>query len=412
MNVRMWRRSLVAAVVVATVAVGSPAAADEGQLLTGDDPAHAAAQPGDVAAAGTIVPMPDLGITHRLPAGGMNLWRMPLSELETGYGQPQLVKTLNFGGFSYDNSKTLAGDVGDITASDDGTADHIIWHAQPNGGVLLWAVGGGSDTTPRLWQDLRTGGWSYADSHPMLGDVNGDGWDDLVVLHSINPVSANAWVFLSDGHQLGAPQVWSYSVPAWAWWNRYVLADVNRDGAADLVQVRPDYGAGPGMSWVVRRSMGGSSFDSGAMLFTGPVSGGWSFYDSRQLVGDVTGDGVTDMVTIHAQPNGGILVWLHKGCQTWPGTPCLSPPVIWQDLRTGGWSFAGSRQYLADTNGDGIDDLVSVHQQAFNAGELIWRHVSTGTGLLAPQVIADLRTGGWRYLVSREGVADTWGLRG
>jgi hypothetical protein len=91
----------------------------------------------------------------------MNLWRIPLSELEDGYGAPALVKTLNYGGFSYDNSVTLTGDFGDITPSDDGTADHIIWHQQPNGGVLLWAVGGGGDPTPRLWQDLRTGGWSY-----------------------------------------------------------------------------------------------------------------------------------------------------------------------------------------------------------------------------------------------------------
>src|SRR3954464_3873307 len=99
MNARVWRRGLVAAVVATTMAGGtSTAAADEAQLLTGDDPAHAAAQAGDVAAAGTIVPMPDLGITHRLPDGGMNLWRIPLSELETGYGQPSLVKTLNYGG--------------------------------------------------------------------------------------------------------------------------------------------------------------------------------------------------------------------------------------------------------------------------------------------------------------------------
>jgi hypothetical protein len=219
-------------------------------------------------------------------------------------------------------------------------------------------------------------------------------------------------VFLSDGHQLGAPQLWS-AVASWDPYGvRYVIADVDHDRMADLVEMRAEYGAGRGMSYVAHLSNGSSGFSHWASLFM-PSSGGWSFAGSRQLVGDVTGDGVTDLVTIHAQPNGGILVWLHQGCLwSWPAPACLQPPVVWQDLRTGGWSFAGSRQYLADTNGDGIDDLVSVHQQAFNAGELIWRHVSTGTGLLAPQVIADLRTGGWRYLVSREGVADTWGLRG
>ena len=128
---------------------------------------------------------------------------------------------------------------------------------------------------------------------------------------------------------------------------------------------------------------------------------------SRQLVGDVTGDGRDDLVTVHQQPNGGILVWVHPNCNY--GYTCLQAPVVWQDLRTGGWSFAGSRQYLADTNGDGKDDLVGVHQQSGNPGELIWRHLSTGTGFSTPQIIADLRTGGWTYAASREGVANLYG---
>ena len=66
----MWRRGLVAAVAVVTVASWSPAAAsDSADRLTGEDPAHAAAQARDVEGA-AIVPLPDLGITHRLPSGG------------------------------------------------------------------------------------------------------------------------------------------------------------------------------------------------------------------------------------------------------------------------------------------------------------------------------------------------------
>jgi hypothetical protein len=349
----------------------------------------------------------------------MNLWRMPLSDLETDVGQPQLVKKLDYGGFSYDNSKTLAGDFGDITPSDDGTADHIIWHAQPNGGVLLWAVGGGSDTTPRLWQDLRTGGWSYADSQPMVGDVNGDGWDDLGVLHRNYGGVANVWVFLSDGQRLGPPQLWSTT----AMWGaaRYMLADTNGDGNADLVQSAVTYttttytgGAyvpsGPALLYLTVGSNGSNGFSGQVTLFQGSGTAGWSYFNSRLLIGDVTGDGMLDMVTVHAQPNGGILVWMHEGYRTAGGYEQLRPPVIWQDLRTGGWSFAGSRQYLADTDGDGVDDLVSVHSQSGNPGLLVWRHLSTGSGLQAPQVVADLRTGGWTYAASRESVADLYGL--
>lgn len=415
---RAWGRTLAVLVAAVTVTGGSTAVAQETDRLTGGDAAHAA--PGEVAAATTIVPLPDLAIPHRLPGGGMNLWRMPLSELEDGYGVPQLVKKLDYGGFSYDNSRTVTGDFGDIAASDDGTADHVIWHAQPGGGVLVWAVAGGADTTPRLWHDLRTGGWSYAASRPYVGDVNGDGWDDLLVTHSTgNRGDTNIWVFPSDGTRLTAPQHWATKrggdsvMPP-----RFLLGDVSRDGQGrdDVIEVQGD----------VYRFVGGTlqsvlqygAWTSGSLqgyytdaVFYGPKTAGWSFGSSRQLTGDVTGDGLIDMVTVHAQPNGGILVWMHRGCSYETGTQyCMEGPVLWQDLRTGGWSFAGSRQYLADTNGDMIDDLVTVHSQWGNPGMLVWRHLSDGLRFTTPQVVSDLKTGGWSYSASREGVADLYGV--
>jgi hypothetical protein len=85
-------------VTAGTVAGGTTTAtADEADRLTDGDAAHAEA--GDLAAAEAIVPLPVLGVTHPV-SGGRNLWRMPLSDLEAGYGAPALVKTLNYGGFS------------------------------------------------------------------------------------------------------------------------------------------------------------------------------------------------------------------------------------------------------------------------------------------------------------------------
>src|SRR5690242_18497332 len=122
-NVRRWAGVLAGAVLVGTalLAGSSASAAPPPHRLTGEDAAHATAaervarpthgtaagQAAGTAATTTIVPMPDLAITHRLPGGGMNLWRLPLSEYDPNYGTPQLVKTLNYGGFSYDNSVTL-----------------------------------------------------------------------------------------------------------------------------------------------------------------------------------------------------------------------------------------------------------------------------------------------------------------
>ena len=417
MNARMWRRGLFAALAAVMVAGGSPAAADE--------PTDAAAQAGGATAAATLVAWPDLGIAHRLPSGGINLWRVPLSQSEAGFGQPRLVKNLDYGGFSYDNSRTLVGDFGPITPSDDGTADHVIWHKQPNGGVLVWGVGGGSGT-PQLWQDLRTGGWSWADSIPMVADVTGDGWDDLVVVHNVRNsygvIDGNLWVFPNNGYRLSAPELWGslHHAPG-----RFLMADLDNDDRAELIEVGYStnwatgnmdlsYMAYPNASAAVRPP--GAPWEGFAMgyynVFQGATSAGWSAAASRQLAGDVDGDGLTDFVTVHAQSGGGVLVWVHRGCvNTGPGYAyCTKPAEIWQDLRSGGWSFAASRQYLADTNNDGLDDLVTVHAQSGNPGELIWRHLSTGGGFAAPQVISDLRTGGWTYRASREGVADIFGL--
>jgi hypothetical protein len=408
-----WRRLLVATVASVTVLSGAThAAADDGDRVDGADPAHGSVAEG-TAAALTLVPMPDLGITHRLPGGGMNLWRIPLSEVEADVGQPQLVKSLNYGGFSYDNSVTLTGDFADVTSSDDGTADHIVWHAQPNGGVLLWAVGGGSDTTPRLWQDLRTGGWSWANSRPMVGDVTGDGWDDLVVRHWSGCTSfyctVNVWVFPSDGVKLEAPQLWNTDIGnAWIFdGHRYLLADYNFDGLDDWIAIGPSYLSGVGLTFNSRPNTG-PSFGAQSQTWFATPGEGWSYGSSRQLAGDVTGDGLVDLVSVHAQPSGGVLVWVHPGCSS-GSSLCLNGPQLWQDLRTGGWSYAGSRWYLADTDGDWVDDLITVHSQGGNPGELIWRHLSTGVGLAAPQVLVNLKTGGWTYLASREAVAGTYG---
>jgi len=147
----------------------------------------------------------------------------------------------------------------------------------------------------------------------------------------------------------------------------------------------------------------GPSFGARTTAFTGSIAGGWSA-SSRLAVGDVTGDGRVDLVTSHAQGgNPGLLVWVHVNCST--GTDvCFQAPQIWQDLRTGGWSYAASRQYLVDTDSDGDADVISLHAQAGNPGLLVWRHHSDGTRLLTPQVASDLRAGGWSYRDSRAAV--------
>lgn len=224
---------------------------------------------------------------------------------------------------------------------------------------------------------------------------------------AVEPHGYNVWVFENNrSGGLNAAGLWFSEDLHFDEGNRWLLGDLDGDLQADLIRVRPP---GPGM-----RTSNGLAIDYYpnhiGTYFNWPEAvqwlgheGGWSYTGSRQVVGDVTGDGIDEVLSIHAQGgNPGLLVWKHGNEAT--------KPTVWQDLRTGGWSFASSRQHLADTNGDFLDDLVSVHAQGANPGELVWRHVSTGVGLRAPQVLADLKTGGWNYQASRESVADLVGV--
>jgi hypothetical protein len=130
---------------------------------------------------------------------------------------------------------------------------------------------------------------------------------------------------------------------------------------------------------------------------------------SRQPAGDATGDGLVDLVSVHRSGSGGVLVRVGANCSVDGGDVCWEKPRQWQNPATG-WAFARSRQYLADTNGDDVEDLVSVHRSGAG-GMFVRRHVSAGTRLGTPRQIGALATSaGWNWSLSRETVADTWGI--
>jgi len=366
---------------------------------------------GAVAAAATPVPLPDLGLAARRGDGGITLFRMPLSELEAGFGVPQVVRGLPASsGYLYDRIKVLAGDFANFSVGDDGTADHILWRARGDGSIAVDVVAGGSSTTPRPLRVLsRSAGWSWTNSRPMVGDVNGDGWDDLVVRHASSRTRVNTFVLLSDGQTLGAPVHWLTEPHAQGVdKSRYLAGDfaqpggVSADGADDLVKVwhiiQP--GGRDGGFQVDACPNVGTGFDPQCYQIANATTGGWSYPASRHLVGDVTGDGDDDLVTIHSGRNG-LTAW------TWPSDHFWDPAELWADLRSGGWSYTASRQYLADTDGDYLADLISVHRSG-TGGIAVFRHISDGTSFAAPELIANLR-GGWNWSLSRESVANTWG---
>ncbi len=362
-------------------------------------------------------PMLDLAVPNG--SGGSNLWEMALGP-GTWQGSPFLLSRLEDGGFSHTQSRSASGDLGVVSSSDDGTPDWLVSHRQPNGGILMWVVGGGPGAVPRVWADLRSGGWSWDDSRQLVGDVTGDGIDDIVSVHrngrADGTSGVNVWVHRGTGSGLADPVLWAsegpdLGLPAGSRPaqgarpfvdSRFMLGDVDGDGRHDLVVTARPSAATTAVAWTTWRSTGTSFAVAAAASATAPAAEGWSFDGSRDLLADTDGDGRAELVTVHVQPAGGILVW-HRG--TSAGGQQFGTPTVVDDLRTGGWSFAGSRQAAADTDGDGRDDLVSVHEQP-TGGMIVWAHrLVDGRRAAAPAPVAELpASAGWSFRGARESV--------
>jgi hypothetical protein len=407
-----WRQVVVGAVVALSVAGGTSAASAAEEKVDRSTGAKAgqvaaAVEGADGPTAATFVPVPDMGLAHRRSDGGINLFRMSVSALTEDFGVPTLVRSLpSKSGFSYDKAKVVAGDFGNLTAGDDGSADHVIWQAASDGGIKVYAVGGGSDTAPRLVRTLpRTAGWSWTDSRPVAGDLNGDGWDDLVVVHASRTGSI-VWALLSNETGFNAPQRWGAVSGTFASTRTYV-ADVDGDFNEDVLTTAPGSSGVAFTTSVLLTKLDGTGAAGSTAGATFTTAGGWSLANSRQLAGDLTGDGLVDLVTVHRSSTGGILVWVSANCSQAEGDVCFAAPVRRQTLSS--WSFANSRQYIADVDGDFIDDLVTIHRSG-NGGLFVWGHLSDGTTLTTPHQIAALpASAGWNWSLSREGVANTWG---
>lgn len=227
----------------------------------------------------------------------------------------------------------------------------------------------GVGTTP-VWtalgdQEAANFGWSVAGA----GDVNGDGYDDVVVgaYHYGNGQfnEGRAFVYLGSASGLAASPSWVTEGDQDDAWYGYSVAsagDVNGDGYADVVVGAPQF-------------QNSQPFQGRALLYLGSVSGlaaspawfadgdrsgaylGWSVAGA----GDVNGDGRSDVLAgapQSADPDRDLLsegrVLLYLGSSA--GLPPTSDWDAWGGRRAGffGFCVAGA----GDVNGDGYDDLL------------------------------------------------------
>jgi hypothetical protein len=277
------------------------------------------------------------------------------------------------------------GTAGDVNG--DGFSDVIVGGPDENnnlGGAFVYHGSPGGLSPNADWTVTGQAGGNFGQAVGQAGDVNGDGFSDVIVGepgHNAvqNDVGA-AFVYLGGANGLATTPSWTITGTQASEALGHAVrtaGDTNGDGFADVIVGIPFYDAGPNMS----AGRAAAYLGSPAGLSTAPVwqllgvNTGWLGY-SVATAGDVNGDGRSEiLVGEPAYPN----AQSGQGrAQLFLGTPSgPSFAASWVRQGTGsdfffGWGLAGA----GDANGDGFGDV------AIGAPEVDGGHSDEGRAYL------------------------------
>ena len=275
------------------------------------------------------------------------------------------------------NLGEFVGTAGDVNG--DGYADILLgapYYDAGNGDegrlFLFYGSATGPSTTPD-WTVTGEGGANLGISAGTAGDVNNDGYDDVIIGATYSDSvwfggsaddGGKAFVYLGSATGLGTTAVWSIAetVQGDADLGRAVgtAGDVNGDGYDDVIIGAPGYSTGinvPGRAYVYYGNASGIN-NATPWIYDYPWQ--WSsFARAVSTAGDVNGDGYDDVVIGTA--------WDDAAYAFYGSTTGLGSSPDWTASGNGA-QLGHTVSSAGDVNGDGYDDVI-IGDNLYSNGE-------------------------------------------
>jgi hypothetical protein len=278
----------------------------------------------------------------------------------------------------------------------------------------------GINTTPALRVESNQENAQLGRSVAGAGDVNGDGYNDVIVgaINYTNGETNEGAFYVYHGSSTGisataAMMVESNQAGANLGNSVSGAGDVNGDGYSDVIVGAVYYSNGQsseGAFYVYHGSSSGIS-TSAAMVESNQANAQLGFSVSR--AGDVNGDGYSDVIVgaiyyANGQSNEGG-AFIYHGSSTGIGTTASTTVESNQAGARLGWSVSGA----GDVNGDGYSDVIAgapfyANGETDEGVAFIYHGRSTGISTTAATMVESNKTSGWLgYSVA--GTGDTNG---